>query len=178
MPVENDPITEQTLAIKNRAAVVQIVEQQRGVADPAFASSLRLGAQVKITLTRDEPLASRQPPLEGVLHDCPARTDLGDALVAAHPLHGVEQGLLERRVTSRMRPVALGAVVQNLPVTKAVERARRQRRAALVLGAVTLGLDDQHRRPRTTKGMHVGQPVGERLVAKREAAMRVELLRL
>src|SRR6516162_275792 len=127
---------------------------------------------------RDEPLACRQLRLKGVLYGGTARTDLGDALVAAHPLHGVEQGLLERRVTSRIRPVSLGAVVQNLPVAKAVERARRQRRVALVLRAVTLGLDDQHRRPRTTKGAHVGQPIGERLVAKCEAAMRVELLLL
>ena len=81
-------------------------------------------------------------------------------------------------VTAWMRPVALGAVVQNLLVAKSVERARRQRRVALVLGAVTLGLDDEHRRPRPTEGAHVGQPVGERLVAKREAAMGVELLRL
>jgi hypothetical protein len=50
-----------------------------------------------------------------------------------------------------MRPVTLGAVVQNLLVAKAVERARRQRWLALVLGAVTLGLDDEDRRPRTTK---------------------------
>jgi hypothetical protein len=95
-----------------------------------------------------------------------------------YPLHGVEQGFLERSLASCMRPVALGAVMQNLLVTKAVERARRERRVALVLGAVALGLNDQHRRPRTTKGAHVGQPVGERLVAKREAAMSVELLLL
>jgi hypothetical protein len=35
-----------------------------------------------------------------------ARTDLGDAQVATHPLHGVEHGLLKRCVTSCMRPVA------------------------------------------------------------------------
>ena len=125
---------------------------------------------------RDEPLARRQLRLDGGLHGGAARTDLGDALVAAHPLHGVAQGLLKRRVTSRT--ITLGAVVQNLVVAKAVERARRQRRVALVLGAVALGLDDEHRGPRTTKGAHVGQPVGERLVAKCEAAMGVELLRL
>ncbi len=127
---------------------------------------------------RDEALACRQLRLQSLLHGGPARTDPGDALVAAHPSHGVEQGLFERRVTSCMRPVALGAVVQNLLVTKAAERAWRQRRLALVLGGVTLGLDDEDRRPCTTKGPHVGQPVSERLVAKGEAAMRVELLRL
>jgi hypothetical protein len=127
---------------------------------------------------RDKPLACRQLRLKGLLHGGAARTDLGDAVVAAHPFQGVEQGVHEGRVTSCMRPVALGAVIQNPLVAKTVERARQQRRLALVLGAVTLGLDDEHRRPCTTKGAHVGQPVGERLVAKREAAMRVELLRL
>ena len=77
-----------------------------------------------------------------------------------------------------MSPIALGAVVQNLFVAKAFESARRQWRVALVLIAVTLGLDDEHRRLGSTKGAHVGQPVGERLVAEGEAAMRVELLRL
>jgi len=44
--------------------------------------------------------------------------------------------------------------------------------------AITLGLDDQHRRFHTAEDAHIGQPVGERLVAKREAAMCMELLGL
>jgi hypothetical protein len=127
---------------------------------------------------RDESLTCRRLRFERFLHSRAARIDLGNALVGAHPFHGIKQDLLECRVTPSMGPVALRAVLQNLLVAQAVKRARRQRRIAFVFGAVTLGLDDEHRRSRAGKGAHVGQPVSERLVAKREAAMGVELLRL
>ena len=46
--VENDLIAEQALAIEHRAGVVQVVEQQRRIADPAFSRALDLGAQIEI----------------------------------------------------------------------------------------------------------------------------------
>ena len=84
------------------------------------------------------------------------------------------RGPLERRSS----PIGLGAEAQRLLERKGIECAGGQRQArALVLRAVALRLDDQHRRVAAAQRAHVGQPIAERLVAEGEAAVVVELSR-
>ena len=111
------------------------------------------------------------------LHGGAPRADHRHALLAPQPLHGFGQRLVQRRATA----IFLRAVMQHLLEGKNVERLVVYGRAkALLLRQIALRLHHDHRRVLAAKFAHIVQPIAERLVAEREAAivMLVKRLRL
>ncbi len=168
--IENDGVAEQALAIEHRSDVVQIVEQKRRRAD--IASLFAKGEELVL---RNELLALRVHFFQPRLHGGAPLPDHGHALLAPQPLHGFGQRLVQRRAAA----IFLRAVMQHLLEGKSVERFVVHGRAKrLLLRQIALRLHHDHRRLLAAKFAHIVQPIAERLIAEREAAIVVLVKRL
>ena len=90
-------------------------------------------------------------------------------------MHGFGQRLVQRGAAT----IFLCAVTQHVLAWKCFKRfLSRWRQRLLLFTHVTLRLHHDHRRILAAKFAHIVQPIAERLIAEREAAMLVVVKRL
>ena len=96
----------------------------------------------------------------------PASADMRDALVLAELGHRLAQ----RAVEALALAVVQRAVLKDGVVLEARDiRVRERRTQRFVLRAVAAGLDDQHRAVGSGEVTHIGEPIGQGLIAKDDA---------